>query len=126
MLLSFLSELDINLTFARNGMLNPSLLRADELHHINNNLLKNYPSAVLLNISKSEVDKYVSVIKVKVLLVGTKFMFILQLPILSPTTFNFYHLLPIPNKNHTIVLPPLPFLLWSRDTYHYSLTECQD
>lgn len=125
MLLSFVSELDIDLTFARNGILNPSLLTIDELKSIHDHLAEIYQPNMMLHVSANEFHKYISVTKTKVLLIGTKFTFILQVPIMDPAVYVYYHLYPAPNKNHTIILPPSPYLLWSQESYYFTAAECR-
>lgn len=67
---------------------------------------------------------YYEIIKLGYFYVGNQIIIVVKVPIAFPTTYEFYKLCPVPNKNYEVLIPTLPFIAISGKDSRYMEAEC--
>jgi Baculovirus F protein len=123
--ISILQDIENSITFARIGVMHPSIIKTEDLFKelliLQQNLGKEkLPIEVKLN----NTLLFEKIIKIHSYLSGDKITYILEIPITNPTSFKLYNLHPIPvfsNGHFKTILPKSKYLL--RNELYFSFVD---
>lgn len=100
-------------------------------HHsmLSLNALKSMIDKIRIIYGKDEVidlaiREYYDVIKLGSYYSANRIVIVYKVPIASPYTYNLYKLSIVPNKNHSVLIPPSPFIAIHRNDFVYIEAEC--
>lgn len=116
-----LNDIENAITFSKLGIIHPSIISIKKLEKIFRVLSKYHSESTLLKINFS--DLY-GLIRVRSYLHEKKIVFALSIPIIYPKEYNYYKLVPIPTNENTILIPPHPYLVLSKEDHQYQHTPC--
>lgn len=124
-LIHFLSDLENAITFAKLNTLHHSILKLHEIQIIIKRLLTLYENNQLIFYEHNDLYHYYNLIKVKSYYSNARLVFVLEIPIVNPNLFNYYHLYSIPTSNLTTLIPNNPYLATYEGLFQYQAEECQ-
>lgn len=116
-----INQLEINLAFIRASSTPHSIISLDSLKQMLDRLKKLYPKEEILDI---ELREYYDTLKLGYFYVDNKIVIMFKLPLILPTTYDFYKLSIIPNKNHLALIPIRPYIAIHNTDSMYIETEC--
>lgn len=116
-----LENLENNLTFIRASSTPYSLFSLDEIKDMLSKLKVLYSNHEILDV---ETKHFYEIIKLGYYYLGKKIVLVIKVPIVFPSTYDFYKLSLVPNRNHETLIPPSPFVALSRSDSRYIETEC--
>lgn len=122
-LINFLDNLENAITFARLFTIHPDIINIKEVEEILAQLSLFYTPEEIPNF---ELQTWYSIIKTTCHFSKDQIIFSLQIPIVHPNTFDYYHLYPIPTKNNTFIVPPQPFLALHQKLYQFMDNPCDE
>lgn len=108
--------------FSQSSTVHHSIL---SLHTINDMLskLRNlYNQNQIINFT--DIRYYYNLISLGCYFVENKLIIVLKFPIVTSLSYNLYHLCPVPNKDHVVIIPPSPYIATNSKEYAYMEAEC--
>lgn len=123
-LIYFLTDIENAITFAKLETLHHSILKLNEIQIIINKLSETYNNKQLIFHEENDLYNYYNLIKVKSYYSNARLVFVLEIPIVNPNSFNYYHLYSIPTLNYTTLIPENPYLATYEGLYQYQSQEC--
>lgn len=124
-LLHLINNIENAITFAKRGILYPSIIQIDQLEHelklIRDVITKNnHYEQLPYPINPQTLYNYEKIISVSAYQMHSKVNFILNIPLINPKTFTYYHFyaLPVPSQiNFQMILPHEPLILINENQY---------
>ncbi|XP_061729121.1 uncharacterized protein LOC133534042 [Cydia pomonella] len=125
----FIQETETAIAFSKLHVLHQSIINSTELIHILSEITKHahliYP-VDRINLIKIELN-----IILKSYIVSNKLVFVLEVPLIEPSTYNYYKVIPIPIHNHktlktTTIIPKHPYLVVNRLKYRPVANACEE
>lgn len=117
----FLDELENAITFASWNLVHNSILPKNSLMSILSKAKELYNSQNILELKYFQ--NYYSYLGTTVHFSDELIIFVISLPILTTEIYSYYHLIPVPVQNLTII-PNTPYLGMSTDTYIATAQSC--
>lgn len=114
LILHFLTVVENSLTFAKLGVMHPSIIKPSKLYeHLSLMQNKIGEENLPLPVSLENIPIYESIIQIQAYISNTTIVFIIKIPITYSNKFDYYHLYAIPifNKDFIIPLITKPYLL---------------
>lgn len=85
----------------------------------------NYHSNQLLHLDIPHSFKIIEFSKMIIVGVEQVLSFLLKIPILEPTTANYFQVLPTPNAQNVVLISPRNFILQINQTQYWTDEECK-
>lgn len=120
-ILSFLNTLENAITFSKLHVTHPDILSHENLKQILHELKNYYTSNQILKINNFS---WFSIIHTNCYYSENGILFVLEIPIVYPKPFQYFHLFPFPTKQNTIIVPKQPYLALEDETYQYMDQPC--
>lgn len=120
MIVRILSDIRSSLVFARLNTMHPSIIEPHLLLQDLSSITDNQ-STLPIKPSMDNIIIIESLINIKAYQHGTNIVFILEVPLVSKTVYNFYHLYSLPIKNKTII--PSTYYMLNNEQYYSNLNE---
>lgn len=123
-----LEKLDLSenaMTFARLGIMHPSIISSKDLILEMIKIKKNINFNPVSEININNIHKIESSINVKAYSTEHSLNFILEIPSVSQNTYDLIHLYPIPSRQNLTIIPPSKYLALGSDKYAYLEDECR-
>lgn len=124
-ILDRLMLLEDAMTFAQLGTMHPSILSPQNLLEELINLNKIHSFRPVADISLNNIHRIEKSIKVKAYSTVHSINFILEIPSVTPKTYDLIHVYSIPNKNNLTIIPKSKYLALGNDEYAYLEEDCQ-
>lgn len=121
---NLLTDIETALSFTRKGTLHTSVVQPQLLYDLLTNITKIY-GPDQLPFPGDDLLRYYEIIKVRVYIEDTTINFILDIPVVKVHTYKYYYLIPIPNKNNTMVHYLKPYAIIHGKDVWYSDNTCQ-
>lgn len=115
-------ERTISLAF--NDITNLELITYNELNTILTHLSEIYKPNELLIIDDIHPFRIIEFSKFHVALINKQIVFMLKIPILTPFTYNYTQIYPIPNEQNIVLIPPAKFHLHRYEEEAWTEEEC--
>lgn len=130
-MLRVIEELETAITFAKMSVLHPSIIQPEDFLNELRNIQKHIRKITLpYAVNKSTILLFEKITKIKAYQKATKFVFILEIPLIEPTPYMYYHLYSFPmltNQNlFQFIIPKNKFLFINEYHYMLSNSECQE
>lgn len=122
-LINLIDNIEDAIAFASLNTLHSSVLSTNDLKNIIQTLGTLYDKNQILQLKN--IRSYYKVSNLKVYFCKDKIIFTIQLPILHPEIFQYFHIYPIPQNNLTII-PPNPILILGSKSHQYEETNCEE
>lgn len=116
-----LMNLENTLAFIRASSTPHSILSLENLKNIIRKLRVLYSNDEILDISYRD---FYDIIKLGYFYIDKRITIVIKVPIVYPLSYNLYKLSVIPNKNHEVLIPTLPYIAISGNDHMYMETEC--
>lgn len=124
-ILDRLMLLEDAMTFAQMGTMHPSIISPQNLIEELRILENMFLFKPVASISISNIYRIEKSIKVKAYSTEHSVNFILEIPSITPKTYDLIHLYSIPNKNNLTIIPKSKYLALGNDEYAYLEEDCQ-
>lgn len=116
-----LRNLENTLSFIRASSTPYSIFSLNDVKDMLSKLRILYSSDEILNV---EFRNFYEIIKLGYFYLGKQIVIVIKVPVVVPSSYDFYKLSLVPNKNHEVLIPPLPFVALSSKDSRYIETEC--
>lgn len=114
----YLNEVITAQTFARHTEMHPSIIKPIELQKELLNIQQNLEdTSLLFEPTLGNIPKYQETLKVNTYQNEAIIYFIIKIPLIEKTKYDYYQLYPIPNENNQIIIPTSKFILLSEETF---------
>lgn len=123
-LIHFLTDIENAISFAKLNTVHHSILKLSEIQVMIDKMLSIYNKDQLIFYETRDIYNYYNLIKVKAYYSDTRLVFALEIPVVYPEIFNYYHLYSIPTKDFTTIIPRNPYLASNEGLYQYQQEEC--
>lgn len=117
----FLDELENAIVFASWNLIHNSILSKNDLFHILEKAEELYSDQSILKLN--HFQNYYSYLGASVHFIDGQIVFVIYMPILTAEIYSYYHLIPVPVQNLTII-PANPYLGMSTEYYIASPETC--
>lgn len=114
-------RLENTLAFIRVSGAPHSILNIADLKTMLDKLVTMYSKDEILNV---DIRYFYDMIKLGYFYINSEVVLVYKVPIAFPITYDLYRLSLVPNRNHQILLPTLPFIAISGDDSEYMEAEC--
>lgn len=121
-IITFLDNLENAITFSKLGTIHPDILSSEHLKQLLNELSNYYDKSRILNLN---LNSWYSIIKTNCYFHENKIIFAIEIPIVHPNNFQYFHLFPIPTENSTLIIPFKPYLALQKELYQYMEQPCE-
>lgn len=121
-LITFLDNLENSISFAKLRTIHPDILTTQHLEEIINELRLHHGNGEILNFSN--IQSWYSVVQTNCYFRRTKIIFSIEIPIVNPNHFQYFHLFPIPTADNKIIIPLNPFLALQENQFQYMAYPC--
>lgn len=119
-LINILDNIQNAILFAQLESVHNSLLPINELQDLIDQIKTLYPHGLY---NFKSIQSYYELIKAEIYYNNQLICFIFHFPILRESTYNYYHLYPIPIHNQTII-PLKPYIIINSTYHHYEDAAC--
>lgn len=116
-----LVKLESTLAFIRASSTPHSVISIDEVSNILSKIRNLYSKDEIIDV---EYRDFYDIIKLGYFHTNQRIIVVIKVPIAYPSPYDLYKLSIIPNKNHKILIPTLPYIAISGKDYAYIETEC--
>lgn len=116
-----LQSLENTLTFIRASSTPYSIFSLDDVKDMLSKLRILYFNNQILDI---DFRNFYEVIKLGYFYLDKQIVVVIKVPIIIPLSYDLYRLSLVPNRNHEVLIPPLPFIAISSKDFRYIETEC--
>lgn len=121
-IITFLDNLENAITFSKLHVVHPDILNNQNLDEILLELSVHYQQNEILQINKFS---WFSIIHTNCYFSENKIVFAIEIPIVNPKTYQYFHLFPIPTKTNYIIVPNEPYLALEENNYQYMEQPCK-
>lgn len=120
-IITFLDNIENAITFAKLHVTHPDILTQENLNEILLELSQNYQQNELLKLGS---HSWFSIIQTNCHFSENNIIFAIEIPIVYPKTFKYFHLIPFPTSQNSIIIPKLPYLALEETSYQYMEEPC--
>lgn len=125
LVLEALSNLETALSFSIKGIADHNIITFENLQYFIQFLSKHYDPKQLITTDVKESRIFYNFVELSSYFSNDRIVFVIKVPILYKSTFDYYQLFPIPTLNYNILVPPKPYLIADDNAYQYLEEECQ-
>ncbi|CAH1183874.1 unnamed protein product [Phaedon cochleariae] len=130
-ILRIIEELETAITFAKIAVLHPFIIEPEDLLQELQYISEYLDDAILpYSPDREHIIIFEKIINIKAYQTNTKIVFILEVPIVEPEYYNYYHLYSFPvhaeQDSYQIIIPETEFLYLNEHHYIFSNEPCQE
>lgn len=125
-LLEIIKMIQRTISFAWKNIPNLEIITSSELVSIQNHLTQIYPLEQLPHLDLQYPFQIIEFSEIVVLGIEQTITFLLKIPVTKSSTAQYSQILPVPNKQNLILIPPQRYTLYTNQSQYWTSQPCKE